>query len=161
MAPDWSCSLRTHSFWPVSHLRPPSASDTPWVALCYSTVTHSAFRPLPPPGTTPVLYPGPFGYQLTPHLPPNHRHCHPTIDSGVPVLAIPPTPVLPVVSWPAGLHRPSCFLSGSGSGLHTLIFDSNTPYYPYTSPACPAGFVSPVLKLFQPCKKLPGTGLDA
>ncbi|KIO08142.1 hypothetical protein M404DRAFT_23414 [Pisolithus tinctorius Marx 270] len=81
MAPDRSFSLRTHSFWPVSCLRPPLASDTPWVALCYSSVTRLAFGPLPPPGTTPVLYPahplalelvcsrGPFGYQLTPHLP--------------------------------------------------------------------------------------------
>ncbi|KIO05642.1 hypothetical protein M404DRAFT_25350 [Pisolithus tinctorius Marx 270] len=58
MAPDRSCSLWTSFFWLVSHLRPPSAFDTPWVALCYSSVTHLAFRPLPPPGTTPVLYPG-------------------------------------------------------------------------------------------------------
>ncbi|KIO10094.1 hypothetical protein M404DRAFT_21750 [Pisolithus tinctorius Marx 270] len=57
MAPDRSCSLRTHFIWLVSHLWPPLASDTPWVALCYSPVTHLAFRPLPPPGTTPVLYP--------------------------------------------------------------------------------------------------------
>ncbi|KIO07287.1 hypothetical protein M404DRAFT_23769 [Pisolithus tinctorius Marx 270] len=154
MAPDRSCSLRTSFFWPVSHLRPPSASDTPWVALCYSSVTRLAFGPLPPPGTTPVLYPRCYGVDLAPLSGP--WWTWPWFSLGLrplfnrPFLPTLLTPVLPVVFWPAGLHRPSGFLSGSGSGLHTLTFDSDTPYYPHTSPACSVGLVSPVFKLFRP-----------
>ncbi|KIO13196.1 hypothetical protein M404DRAFT_18681 [Pisolithus tinctorius Marx 270] len=59
------------------------------------------------------MFARPLRVPADPSPSPNHRHCHPTVDSGTPVLPTLPTPVLPVVFWPAGLHWPSGFLSGS------------------------------------------------